>query len=85
MQNLEVKDGQMKKRTKKWGSLLLVALVVLASLFLGDESLLNGLTGLGMSQKSVRKLQALVGLGQGKYEPAKNSDYYRDLFFPRRT
>lgn len=66
----------MKKRTKKWGSLLLVALVVLASLALGDESLLNGLTALGMTRQSVRSLQALLGSSQASYEPAKKSDYY---------
>ena len=66
----------MKKRTKKWGSLLLVAMVVLASLALGDESLLNGLTALGMTRQSVRSLQALLGSSQANYEPAKKSDYY---------
>lgn len=53
-----------------------MALVVLASLALGDESLLNGLTALGMTRQSVRSLQALLGSSQASYEPAKKSDYY---------
>lgn len=53
-----------------------MALVVLASLALGDESLLNGLTALGMTRQSVRSLQALLGSSQANYEPAKKSDYY---------
>lgn len=74
------KNQEENRNIKRWGTLVILLVVFIGSLFLKDESSLNLLRDLGFSRGTVqtlKKAREFILDGRGNYEPSKTNKYYQ--------